>query len=205
MPRDKLAWNSGLTSKDDPRILAGEKHPNYGIKRCLNTGRTHFKKGHIPWNKGRRGTASKKSVEALVNWVKENGPWNKKYDDPNEKIRVYRENHRERIRKRQSRYLNQPGKREKYRAKRRALRKKVIDVLGGRCVKCGVDDIRVLQIDHINGGGAKETRGHSPKWFYKKVIKSVIKGEKRYQLLCANCNCIKKWEKQEFPWRKNRN
>lgn len=32
-------------------------------------------------------------------------------------------------------------------------RSKVFDMLGRQCVKCGFDDIRALQIDHIHGGG----------------------------------------------------
>jgi len=199
----KTAWNSGLTSKDDSKILAGEKHPNYGIKRCFNTGRTHFKKGYIPWNKGRKGTASQKSIEALVDYVKENGPWNKKYDDPNEKFAVYRDKHKEKIRSKARRHYHRWA--QKYHAQRQVRRKEMIDILGGHCVKCGIDDIRVLQIDHINGGGIKEIRHHSQEWLYKRVIKSFQKGENKYQLLCANCNWIKKWEKNEHPYRRDKN
>src|ERR1700678_122970 len=37
------------------------------------------------------------------------------------------------------------------------IRLKVIDLLGGaKCVYCGCNDIRVLEINHKNGGGWKE-------------------------------------------------
>jgi len=66
--------------------------------------------------------------------------------------------------------------------------------LGNKCCKCGFDDVRALQIDHIHGGGTKETSSMSTVAFYKKVIKE--KGV-NYQLLCANCNWIKRCENNE--------
>jgi hypothetical protein len=75
------------------------------------------------------------------------------------------------------------------------LRIKVLESLGNKCVRCGISDPRVLQIDHINGGGRKEAEktGRNLTYFNK-----VIKNEhKEYQLLCSNCNWIKKYEKNE--------
>ena len=43
---------------------------------------------------------------------------------------------------------------------REQIRKKRINVverLGNKCIVCGYSDPRALQIDHINGGGGKET------------------------------------------------
>lgn len=80
----------------------------------------------------------------------------------------------------------------------RNLRKSVLEALGGKCIKCGFADIRALQIDHINGGGSKERKnlgtGGS---FHKQVLKSFIANENKYQLLCANCNWIKRFENNE--------
>lgn len=70
------------------------------------------------------------------------------------------------------------------------LRTKCITFLGGRCVKCGFNDIRALQIDHINGGGCKEAKEKGAYWIYK----NVLKNPQKYQLLCANCNWIKRTE-----------
>lgn len=65
--------------------------------------------------------------------------------------------------------------------------------LGGKCVRCGFDDFRALQIDHIDGGGTKELR----KLGSPGVARKVLRGEPGYQLLCANCNWIKRVENNE--------
>ncbi len=80
----------------------------------------------------------------------------------------------------------------------RRLRKSVLDALGGKCMRCDFDDYRALQIDHVNGGGSKErkSRGYR-KNFHKHVLESFLKKENKYQLLCANCNWIKRFENNE--------
>lgn len=73
------------------------------------------------------------------------------------------------------------------------VRAKVLNKLGDKCVRCGFSDPRALQIDHINGGGRKEYKEIKP-WG---VLQRVLKGFDGYQLLCANCNSIKRWENGE--------
>jgi len=78
------------------------------------------------------------------------------------------------------------------------MRSSALAILGDRCVRCGYSDPRALQIDHALGNGAQERRkGWSGSKLYKIVIESVSRGEHRYQLLCANCNWIKKSEDGE--------
>lgn len=79
-----------------------------------------------------------------------------------------------------------------------SLRKQVIDCFGGKCKKCGFGDKRALQIDHINGGGYQEIKNLSAKQRYKLVLESVSRKENKYQLLCANCNWIKRFEDKEI-------
>lgn len=70
-----------------------------------------------------------------------------------------------------------------------ALRK-----LGAKCVKCGFADFRALQVDHVNGGG------HAERTLRKSIYRGIAVGlDKigRYQLLCANCNWIKRFENNE--------
>jgi len=81
------------------------------------------------------------------------------------------------------------------------LRRKVIALFGGKCAHCGYDkDPRAFQIDHINGGG----------WAERKIYITGIKLAKHvlevngegYQLLCANCNQIKRFEnKEDFTYK----
>ena len=78
----------------------------------------------------------------------------------------------------------------------RALRKAILELMGGKCIRCNFSDERALQIDHVNGGGVKEMNKIS-KVYHKIVIQSVLNNEKKYQLLCANCNWIKRSENNE--------
>lgn len=81
------------------------------------------------------------------------------------------------------------------------VRIRIIGLLGGRCSKCGISDIRVLQVDHINSDGAIERRKYKQSSLKSKILRDLkidlIEAKTRYQLLCANCNWIKVWEKKE--------
>lgn len=73
-----------------------------------------------------------------------------------------------------------------------SIRPKLVAELGGKCVKCGFNDIRALQIDHINGGGSKEVRKRGTTEMYRFYLKNKEEAIKKLQILCANCNWIKK-------------
>jgi hypothetical protein len=112
--------------------------------------------------------------------------WNKgisKYNNPKHPNKEYYAQHRE-IRKRNNK--------EYY----RKLRIATLELLDNKCCKCGFNDIRALQVDHINGGGSKEKKSITCV-YWKYVINSILKEEGRYQLLCANCNWIKRVEEKE--------
>ncbi len=87
--------------------------------------------------------------------------------------------------------------RERQRIWYKELKQEVFNVLGNKCVRCGFDDKRALQIDHVNGGGYQEIKNLSARQRYNNVLKSMKKNEKKYQLLCANCNWIKRCEDKE--------
>ena len=69
----------------------------------------------------------------------------------------------------------------------------------------GCDTSRVLQIDHVNGGGRKETKEigggkhHDYQMRYWKHILALPQEEarQRYQILCANCNTMKLFDETE--------
>lgn len=74
----------------------------------------------------------------------------------------------------------------------------IFGALGCMCNKCGFSDMRALQIDHINGDGAKHrAETGAANSYYASILKSILAGEKKYQILCANCNWIKKEENNE--------
>lgn len=76
-------------------------------------------------------------------------------------------------------------------------RKKVLDYLGGSCVKCGYsENYNALQIDHIEAGRGRVDRARLID-FYKRVLEDE---GKEYQLLCANCNAIKRIENREHGY-----
>jgi hypothetical protein len=86
--------------------------------------------------------------------------------------------------------------REKSRRYNKKVRIKLIDKLGGKCVRCGFSDWRALQVDHINGGGTEERRfkvGSLTLW----LLKDIDDNRDKYQLLCSNCNWIKRYENNE--------
>ena len=74
------------------------------------------------------------------------------------------------------------------------LRIAVLAFLGNKCCRCGFNDPRALQIDHVNGGGKQELKNVSRHTYYRKVLADT---QGRYQLLCANCNWIKRTENGE--------
>lgn len=74
------------------------------------------------------------------------------------------------------------------------LRPKAVETLGGQCKRCGIDDYRVLQIDHVDGGGKNDHRGSPTQAMHR----AIIKGAPGYQLLCANCHQIKTVYPKEF-------
>jgi hypothetical protein len=78
------------------------------------------------------------------------------------------------------------------------MREELIKKLGSSCIKCGFSDPRALQIDHINGGGTDELKQFGCCWsMYKFYVYNPDKIINHLQLLCANCNWIKKHEKKE--------
>ena len=72
------------------------------------------------------------------------------------------------------------------------LRKRLIQKLGGKCSRCGINDWRVLQINHLNGGGRKEYTIKGCKKIYKEILNEERDGE--FNLLCANCNILYEYE-----------
>lgn len=89
--------------------------------------------------------------------------------------------------------------RERYRQKWLMWRAEIIEMLGGKCVRCGFTDSRALQVDHVNGDGYLDRKGRGGNSAWLKIKQELKNGinTHRYQLLCANCNWIKKYANNE--------
>jgi hypothetical protein len=92
--------------------------------------------------------------------------------------------------------------RERVRANERAaaLRIKLATfaLFGSVCCKCGFSDHRALQLDHIHGAGSEDRRAsyRAGTALYRAILRSE-KDRSLFQLLCANCNWIKRVENDE--------
>jgi hypothetical protein len=53
-----------------------------------------------------------------------------------------------------------------------------------------------LQLDHVNGGGTCERK--QKRWGNTRVYMDALAHPAKYQLLCANCNWIKRHENGEI-------
>lgn len=120
-------------------------------------------------------------------------------------------NHHETYKRLRAEYSNRPEVKEA-RAKRRAVNKEksrincrdtnqkyrnlLLDRLGNKCKRCDFSDIRALQFDHIYADGPLEHTTSRNYQYYKKILE-MENPESRYQILCANCNWIKRAENNE--------
>uniref|UniRef100_A0A6M3K2M8 Uncharacterized protein n=1 Tax=viral metagenome TaxID=1070528 RepID=A0A6M3K2M8_9ZZZZ len=103
--------------------------------------------------------------------------------------------HRPRFTKEERIERRRKGDRERYQARKQD----VLKHYGGdppKCAHCGITDIDVLCIDHINGGGRKH--------YLELQAKNIIMQKwlqdngypEGYQILCANCNLKKEVERR---------
>jgi hypothetical protein len=102
---------------------------------------------------------------------------------------------------------------KKYGTRRRNYRHEgrqaLLNWFGASCVKCGYDaDWRALHVDHINGDGWKERTGARGGAHHKQRLDQCLANPEwaraTFQVLCACCNAIKRFENQEYgerhPW-----
>ena len=78
------------------------------------------------------------------------------------------------------------------------VRDEVFAFYGEQCIRCGFADRRALQLDHVNGRAKGEPKHLQ---LFEKV--RLIRSEpglamEMFQVLCANCNSIKRVENQEY-------
>lgn len=98
-------------------------------------------------------------------------------------------------------YASHPGKTTAYANRwikkqgkgwrRRHLRERFFALYGDICNSCGFTDKRALQLDHVQGDGAKHRKKSKDNAIaYREAIRKHQ--PTRFQTLCANCNWIKR-------------
>lgn len=70
------------------------------------------------------------------------------------------------------------------------LKRRVVEMLGGpRCNKCGCTVEKILEINHVNGGGQRELKNGSSIRIYRRIARGDFRpGE--FNLLCRVCNAL---------------
>jgi hypothetical protein len=77
---------------------------------------------------------------------------------------------------------------------------KLCEILGGaKCVRCGAKDLRLLVFDHVQGGGATEMKKFGGNFrMIAYYVNNPEIAKQSLQVLCANCNSLKRHENREF-------
>jgi hypothetical protein len=165
--------------------------------------REELKKKNAQWRIDNREYISEKQKEWFKSHrdeqlIKMRTRYEENKETNRQRSKEYRKTHRQKLVEYSKKYYYESGVRESRYLDYLLLKQKAFESLGNKCCKCGFTDHRALQIDHINGGGNKEISSIKTHGVYKKVI---VNPEK-YQLLCANCNWIKRYEDRELTYHK---
>lgn len=76
----------------------------------------------------------------------------------------------------------------------------IVKELGGKCVECGNEDMRVLDINHIDRKLKKIAPKRAPKraytWSFR--LKEWRENMGNLELLCANCHRIHTWKQMNY-------
>ena len=84
------------------------------------------------------------------------------------------------------------AQRECSRRRFRQIRAKIYELLGGaKCNCCGTEDVRVLCVHHVNGGGNAEREGITKSAYAKKLLEQAEVNPSEFEVLCLNCHAIK--------------
>lgn len=127
-------------------------------------------------------------------------------DNKAKKTAAWQKNNREKILEYDAKYRDRRGR---YRHDRyHTLREKVFEKLGARCSSSscrwlnddgtlGCTDRRLLQVDHVHGGGSGRTTRKDGHLMMLDVLSGKYEGD--FQILCSNCNWIKRHTNKEVP------
>ena len=90
----------------------------------------------------------------------------------------------------------------KHQRRNRAARLEAINILGGCCARCGEDDKRVLQINHVFNDGnhhqGRDRGANSGPQLARKIVSGAVNTD-HFEILCANCHMIVTYEALYAP------
>lgn len=90
-------------------------------------------------------------------------------------------------------FARERARKKKY---RKNIRLACFGLYGGKCVSCGFADHRALQLDHINDDGHKDRNQYGRRGGFALYQRLVLDGKRDdLQLLCANCNTMKEYDR----------
>lgn len=69
------------------------------------------------------------------------------------------------------------------------IRLDALKKLGGlKCAQCGCDSVKILEVNHLKGGGHQDNvKRHDPKSLFRDIVKEKV-DIKEYNVLCKVCN-----------------
>lgn len=76
-------------------------------------------------------------------------------------------------------------------------RDEALNLVGRFCVRCGIDDPRVLEFDHIIPILRRTSGDDSGKMLARDIVRGRV-DPKLLQTLCSNCHTIKTYYPKEF-------
>lgn len=209
------AWNKGLRAKTDERVRIGTKKQAAVLRKRATTDEEYY--SFLKENAIKGGRQA-----AIVNAKRLKGKsWSTLYGE--EKTRIMKDTHptyihlgitkcskcgimltldnilllgRSQKKRRLCKNCFRLQSREHNKKEQIKLYLKLFEAVGTKCSRCGFSDLRALQIDHINGKTIDEKdRRLNPLFDLRKLSLDEIR--EKYQLLCANCNWIKRYENNE--------
>ena len=105
-----------------------------------------------------------------------------------EYMRAYMTAYRER--RKQSGDYDVEEERHKWREQHRRVPEKAMNVQGGKlCANCGCDEVGLLEINHINGGGRAASKTRQNRQLYRDIVKGAV-SLSDYNVLCRVCNAL---------------
>jgi len=138
-------------------------------------------------------------LKRIKEWKRQNPKraynWPKKREYQREYNKVWRKKNRDRLlaQTREWRKKNRDRLSAWSLKWRLGIKKRALQLLGGKCVNCGVTDLRLLNIHHKNGR-KNDYKGIN---LYRRILKG-LEDLNELEVRCWNCNVLAEYEKGKY-------